>query len=301
MKKSIFIGSVLSSKVALETMIEIGVKFDLVCSLDESASNNVSDYYPLHQIAEKYEVPVLKFKKINEKSVQEAIKSIMPDFIFVIGFSQIISSELLALAQEYAIGFHPTALPKYRGRAAIPWQILLGESESMISVFRLDEEMDSGDIIYQSPYSIEARDYARDVYNKICIALSCALKECVPQIYNHSVKFIKQNHEEATYLLARRPEDGKINWNLTGREIETLIRATSKPYPGAFAYYKNSKVIFWRARIENNCKYIGVPGQLAWMNDANELGIITKDSILIVSDYEFIDSRSPFVLGHKFI
>ncbi len=300
MKKTVFIGSVLSSRVALETLIENDISIDLVCSLDESASKNVSDYYPIHEIAKKNNIPYIKFKKINSQDVLERIRQVRPDFIFVIGLSQIISQELLNLAKEYAIGFHPTPLPKYRGRAAIPWQIILGIRESKVSLFKLDQGMDSGDIICQFPYYIDETDYAMDVYKKVCDAMRCALKLSIPQIYGGTVKFIKQDHEEATYLLARKPEDGLIDWNLSGKEIETLIRATSKPYPGAFSFYNDSKVIFWKAKLEENEKFIGIPGQIAWIKDSGEIGVVTKDSLLLVYDYEIVNNDIKFIVGHKF-
>ncbi|MTI80469.1 MAG: methionyl-tRNA formyltransferase [Firmicutes bacterium] len=300
MNKTVFIGSVLSSKIALETIIETGVQIDLVCSLDESSSKNVSDYYPIHDIAKQNDIPYLKFKKINNEEVLSKIKEIEPDFIFVIGLSQIISKEILDMAKKYSIGFHPTPLPTFRGRAALPWMILLGVRDSKVSLFKLDQGMDSGDIICQYPYQIEETDYAMDLYNKVCIAMSLALKQCIPSIYNDSVEFIKQNHDEATYLLIRRPEDGKIDWNLTGKEIKTLIRAANKPYPGAFAYYKEIKVIFWKADLEENEKYIGLPGQIAWVSDNGELGILTKDSMLVVKEYSVEGEPFAFYPGHKF-
>lgn len=301
MKKTVFIGSVLSSKVALETLIETGIEVNLVCSLDERYSKNVSDYYPIHKVAEENKIPYIKFKNINSDEVILAIKEVKPDFIFVIGLSQIISKDILELANRYAIGFHPTPLPKFRGRAAIPWQIILGIRESKVSLFKLDEGMDSGDIIYQHPYIIDEDDYAIDVYNKVCSAMKHALKQCLPNIYNDSVKFIKQNEEEATYLLRRRPEDGKIDWSWPSKKIHTLIRAVSRPYPGAYAYYKDKKVIFWRANIQKNEKYIGIPGQIAWLGNNGEIGIVTGDALLIVTEYSIEDGDVKFTVGHKFV
>ncbi len=300
MKKTVFIGSVLSSKFALETLIQGNVKIDLVCSLDENASRNVSDYYPIHELAKDNNIPFIKFKKINDSEVINCIKEIEPDFIFVIGLSQIISGEILDLAKEYVIGFHPTDLPKFRGRAAIPWQIILGVKRSKVSLFKLDNGMDSGDIICKQPYIIKEKDYAMDVYLKVCKSMSKAIQESINSIYKGNVNFKKQNNYEATYLLARRPEDGKIDWNTSGKEIETLIRATSKPYPGAFSYYKDKKIIFWKANIQENRQYIGIPGQIAWIGKNKEVGIIATDSLVVVTEYDVIDDEVSLTVGHKF-
>ncbi len=300
MKKTVFIGSVLSSKVALETLIKNDIKVDLVCSLDEEVSKNVSDYFPIHEIAKENKLPYLKFKKIDSSEVKEKIQEINPDFIFVIGLSQLIPQEILDMASDYSIGFHPTPLPKHRGRAAIPWQIILGVEESKVSLFKLDEGVDSGDIIAQYPYKIEKTDYAFDVYNKVCNAMIGALNECLSKIYSNSVELAKQKHDDATYLLIRRPEDGLIDWNMPSEKIETLIRAASKPYPGAFSYYKETKVIIWKGYLEPNTKYIGINGQIAWIDDNENIGVVVDNNILVITEFEVCGSLSKFVIGTKF-
>lgn len=299
MKKTVFIGSVLSSKVALETLIENNIKLDLICSLDEEVSKNVSDYYPIHEIAIEKELPYLKFRKIDSSEVRRKIQEIKPNFIFVIGLSQLIPQEILAMAIDYSIGFHPTPLPKHRGRAAIPWQIILGVRDSKVSLFKIDDGMDSGEIIAQHPYTIEKYDYAQDVYDKICNALKLVLNKCVSKIYSDSVSFVKQNDDEATFFLVRKPEDGRIDWNKSSLEIETLIRATSRPYPGAYSVYKENHVIFWKARAEKNTRYVGLPGQIAYIK-GYEIGVITQDGIVIIEEFELENSDTKFSLGYKF-
>lgn len=299
MKKTVFIGSVASSKMALEVMIKQGITIDLVCSLDEEASANVSDYYPLHELAEQHDLPYIKFKKINSPEVIDRIKEIAPNFIFIIGLSQILSQELLDLACDYAIGFHPTPLPRYRGRAALPWMILLEEKELSVTFFKLDQGMDSGDIIEQYPYTIQDMDYVEDVYNNVCEAMKKGLERCLPGIYNDTVEFIPQNEEEATYLLIRRPEDGLISWKQPAEKIARLVRAASHPYPGAYTSYEGAKFIIWKAHTVENKRYIGLPGQIAGINADGEISVITEEGFLVITDYEY--SGKKLIVGHKFL
>lgn len=300
MKRTVFIGSVRSSKLALEALLECNIRPELVCSLDEEVSANVSDYYPLHEIAEGHGLRFLKFRKINDAQVLSQIREAKPDLIFIVGLSQIVTSEIIRSAKEYVIGFHPTPLPRFRGRAAVPWQILLGVKESAISFFKIDEGMDTGDIICQYPYRIGEKDDAGDVHESVFAAMQAALRKYIPRIYADDIEFIRQREEDATYLLTRRPEDGKIRWDRPGEEVLRLIRAVSRPYPGAFAFYKGRKVLFWRARLEANTKYFGIPGQLARIGEEKELAIVLKDSILVVTDYEAEEGTPRFTAGHKF-
>lgn len=297
--KNILIGSVGSTRAVLEEMISSKFPLEMVFSLDEKYSENVSGYCPIHDIAEQNNIPFTKFKKINEQSNIDIIKRIKPDYIFVIGLSQLISDEILNAASKGVIGFHPTPLPMFRGRAAMVWQMLLGIRETKCTMFFIDNGIDSGDIIAQEPYIIEDTDYAEDVAKKLLAALSRMTQNVLNQIINGNVNRTKQDESKATYLLARRPEDGLVDWNDTSEKIHRLIRAVSRPYPGAFANYEGRhKIIFWRADLIRDNKYIGIPGQIADITEKG-LDIVCKDGLLRVYEYSNSD-EVKLTVGHKF-
>lgn len=296
--KSILIGSVGSSREMLLAMLKVGYPITYVFSLDEEYSNKVSGYQPIHEIAAQYGIPYKKFVRINDSENIELIKNISPDYIFVIGLSQIVKKEIIDSAKIGVIGFHPTPLPKMRGRAANVWQILLGVHETKCSLFFIDEGIDSGDILGQEEYVIEDYDYAADVEKKINAAagkLSCRV---LRQIMDGTLKPEKQNEDEATYLLRRAPEDGLIDWDLPIADIHRLIRAVSHPYPGAFGLYDGRHpFIIWRADVIENKKYIGMSGQIAEITD-DYIDVVCKDGLLRVTDYENPDKVKIFA-GHK--
>jgi len=293
--KSVFIGSVALSRAALEALFELNINIDLVCSLDEAVSRNVSDYSPLHVLANEQNVPYVKFKKISE--LTETIEEISPDILFAIGLSQIIPKRIINCA-KFSIGFHPTPLPKYRGRAPIRWMILLHEPNPMISLFVLDDGMDSGDIIHQEPYAIGPDDHATEVYEAVCQALKNGLKKCVPALYDGRAKFRPQNHDEATFLLICRPEDGKIDWSADGKEIYDLIRAAAPPYPGAFSTYNGEKIIFKRASIEENRKVFGLPGQIYKIEGGKVFVCVKGGYFIVLHEYS---PTLKFTAGKKFV
>lgn len=297
--KAILIGSVGSSKLVLEEMINSKFPIEMVFSLDEAYSKNVSGYQPIHETAEENDIPYRKFKNINDIENVEIIKEINPNYIFVIGLSQLIGREIIEAAQNGVIGYHPTPLPKMRGRAAAAWQILLGIKESKCTLFFIDEGMDSGDIIGQEDYIIEDTDYIVDVGRKSKDALKSLLKKVLPQLLDNTIKPIVQNEDEATYLLKRAPEDGLIDWNQSAKKIQTLIRAVSKPYPGAYSKYRGKhKVIFWRADYIDNKKYIGLPGQIAFKTQ-DFIDIVCGDGLLRVYELQNEDNIN-LTVGHKF-
>lgn len=296
--KSILIGSVISSQIMLEEMIKTGFPVDMVFSLDEKYSKNVSGYYPIHETAEKYGIPYTKFKKVSTDENINIIQKIKPDYIFVIGLSQLIDKRILDIPSRGCVGFHPTPLPKFRGRAAMVWQILLGIHETKCTLFMLDEGMDSGDILDQEDYIIEDRDYAEDVERKLCDALRRLSNRVLHGLKNQTIIPRKQNEDEATYLLIRRPEDGLIDWREPVEKIHRLIRAVSHPYPGAFGMYDGQHpIIIWRAEIMENRNIIGIPGQICKISK-DYFEILAVDGIVRVLDWENVDNVKIFV-GHK--
>lgn len=297
--KTIVIGSVVSSEVVLQKMIENNYPVDYVFSLDEQYAQDVSGYRPIHKLAQQNHIPYKTFRKIEDSENVEIIRQLKADYIFVVGLSQLVKSDILSAASRGVIGFHPTPLPKFRGRAAMVWQVLLGVHESKCTMFLLDEGMDSGDILIQEPYIIEDIDYAEDIERKMCEAIGRMTEKLLPQLLEGSIQPVKQNEEEATYLLKRTPEDGRIDWKEPSEKIQRLIRAVSRPYPGAFSDYDGKhKVIFWKADYLENKKYYGISGQIAEVTE-EYLDIVCEDGLLRVYEYENIDGIRLFA-GHKF-
>lgn len=297
--KTILIGAVTTTRRVLETMVEVNFPISYVFSLDDEASENVSDYDPVFKTAEKFNVPYKKFKKINDEENVKIIKEIEPDYIFVIGLSQLVKDEIINAAKKGVVGFHPAPLPKYRGRATNVWQQLLGVKESAVSVFFIDDGIDSGDILAQEPYYIGENDYCQDVLDKIDEAAIIAMRKVLIGLRDNTLVPVKQNDEEATYTLKRSPEDGLIDWNQSIRDIHLLIRAISRPYPGAFSMYDGkSKIVIYKAEVLENKKYIGFNGQIAELRK-DGFDVACKDGLLRVTDYENVDNVKMFV-GHRF-
>lgn len=295
MKKVVFVGSVDSSDRALKTLIEQDVEIKLVCSLDPGCAANVSDYCPVHKTAESTGIPYVLFKDINDAETVNEIRAVSPDFIFVVGLSQIVKKEILDIPKEYSVGFHPTPIPHNRGRAALPWEILLGEKESSVTFFRLDEGMDSGDVLFREPYIIDENDYVTDVYEKVLCAMSEGLRKNVRLLLGGKIEPQKQDESDASYLLVRRPYDGVLDWGKPTNEILKVIRATSHPYPGAYSYVRGKKLKIFRAEPwELDKRYVGYNGQIAEIDAGNNLIVLTDDGALKVTEYEVEDNARVY-------
>ncbi|MFH5886337.1 methionyl-tRNA formyltransferase [Halalkalibaculum sp. DA3122] len=255
-------GSVNSSRKTLEKLFEHDMNVVGVLGLDPSVSGNVSGFVDLKRQCEQEGFGNFRyFTDINAGEVRHFIDEWRPDYLFVVGLSQLVKEPLLSLPSSGCIGFHPTRLPEGRGRGAVAW-LILGKAKGAATFFKMGAGMDDGPILAQQPFEVEEEDYAQDVIDKIIGAIGTCLDELLPGMQAGTVEAREQNHADATYLGKRNPEDGWINWQDSARSIVTLVRAVSSPLPGAFACIKGQKIIIDRASVETELNYIGVAGRI---------------------------------------
>jgi len=240
-------GSVSSSLAALEGLLRGGVEITGVLGLDDSLASRIADYRSLQGPAEVAGLPFHSFEKISEPAVEEFVHAHRPDLLWAIGLSQIVPNRLIQIARHGAVGFHPTMLPKGRGRAPVAWTILLGQSAAA-NLFFLTEEPDAGDIIIQREVPVRPDDYAEDLIARTNQVLVQAIIELSPFIKSGQLPRTPQNHSKATHYPKRTAADGRIDWGQGTDTIYRLIRAAGRPYPGAFTTLDGRRMTVWRAR-----------------------------------------------------
>ncbi|MBQ9975228.1 MAG: methionyl-tRNA formyltransferase [Clostridia bacterium] len=236
----------------IETIYEIGGRLDLMITLKDERARDKSGRIYLDEIAKKNNAELLKINNINDPEVIEALKKHRIDWLFIIGWSQIAKAEVLNTPTRGCIGMHPTLLPKGRGRAAIPWAILKGLDKTGVTLFRLDEGVDTGDIIGQGIIDIEKDTTATILYDKVNGMHTELIRRYWEDIINDRVTLTPQNHAEATEWPGRHPEDGEIFSTMTMDEADKLVRAVTHPYPGAFTVRDGVKTVIWSASFDKN-------------------------------------------------
>lgn len=235
----------------IEKIYEMGGRFEFLVTLKDDKAKNKSGRIYIDDIAQKQKIPLIKIENINEQEVIDAIKKYGIDWMFIIGWSQIAKEELLNAPRKGCIGMHPTLLPKGRGRASIPWAILKELDETGVTMFRLDQGVDTGDILGQ--YVIPLRDdtTATELYEAVTTAHIRLIEKYWNNIVNDTIIQQEQDNHIATEWPVRRPEDGELSHEMTAREAERLVRAVTHPYPGAFYIKDGKKIIVWSARISD--------------------------------------------------
>lgn len=285
-----FVGSVNTSRTALESILHHASNLVGVLELSESAARGVSGYAKLRDLAEQAGAPCLEFAKVNAPDVLNAVREWRPDLLFVVGLSQLVGDELLAMPRLGCVGFHPTLLPAGRGRAPIAW-LALGESRGAATFFLMDAGADSGPILVQEPFEVSPDEYAFDIEESVHQSIRRALGRWLPELNGGEWNPQAQDHTLATYLGKRTPADGHIDWRRPASEIAQLVRAASRPFPGAYTYLVDAKLTVWQATIVEKPNILGVPGRVLDM--AGDLPLVqTASGALRLDQYEFANNAT---------
>jgi methionyl-tRNA formyltransferase/LmbE family N-acetylglucosaminyl deacetylase len=200
--------------------------------LDDEAGARVSGFRPFDDLVAP---PVLrKIRKIRDHAAE--IAALAPDLVFVVGFSQIIPRSVLDVPPMGVIGFHTAVLPGRRGSSPVIWAMVEGLDESGVTMFYLDEGIDTGDVIAYERFSIEPDDYAADVLRKADDATVNLLRTHLDGILDGTAPRTPQPATGSTYTRRRGPADGEIDWDRPAQEIVNLVRALAPPYPLAHTF-----------------------------------------------------------------
>jgi methionyl-tRNA formyltransferase len=242
--------------LCLKEILRMGCDVTAVFTLADDLMAKTVNHHAFDDLAAQYGLPLYKVRNINSSIHVKAIEQINPDIIYVLGWSQLISKPILDIPKLGCIGVHPTLLPANRGRAPIPWAIINGLKKSGVTLFYMDEGVDSGDIVAQREFTIEYKDNAQTVSDKVS-RLQLEIVEDTWQLFEYGwAKRIPQDHSKANYWPKRTPNAGKIDWNKTNDELYNWVRGLTHPYPGAFTYFNTTKLFVWEAEpMRKNTKH----------------------------------------------
>jgi methionyl-tRNA formyltransferase len=246
--KTAFCTCVQLGKSCIEEIYRIGGKLDLLITLNDNQAKEKSGRIYLDSIAEQHNVPLVKSASINDLAVVHAVKEHKIDWLFIIGWSQIAKKVILDAPHKGCLGMHPTLLPVGRGRAAIPWAILKGLNQTGVTMFKLDEGVDTGDIVAQVAIDLREDITATELYELVNQAHIKLIADAWPFIQNDTIQLTPQDDSKATVWPGRTPEDGEITNSMTMKEADALVRAVTHPYPGAFIVRDNQRMVIWSAR-----------------------------------------------------
>jgi len=293
----VFVGCVKEGKECLQEILDVGGNVIAIFTFTDDLAEKTSGAASFEDVSQKYEIPLYKVKSTNTSESIDILKKLIPDVIFVIGWTRLVSRSVLNIPKYGCIGMHASLLPKYRGRAPVNWALINNESQTGNSVILLDEGVDTGKLLAQQRIPINLSDTCKTLYDKVAKAGKVMLREIIPSLEQGFLQQVPQNDEEASVMPKRTPEDGLIEWGKTSLELFNWVRAITYPYPGAFTYFRNKKFFIWEVRITHYSSidvsqenWTNVPGTIVSISDG--IVVLTgKNELLSIHKLNYEDEK----------
>ena len=256
---------------------------------------------PVKQVALNAGVPVLQPLKARDEKFIAELQRFQPELIAVAAFGQILPKAILDLPRWGCLNVHTSLLPKYRGASPIQSAILNGDTETGVTIMKMDVGLDTGDILTQRSTPIHDEDNAATLHDRLAQLGAELLVQTISDYTAGKVRARPQDHALATHVARIKKEQGRIDWRQPARAIWNQVRAFT-PWPGAFTFLaaqaQPQLLKIWQAEVLSRQ---GVPGEVL---SADQSGIVIAcgEGALRVTSLQREGSRrmsaQEFVSGH---
>lgn len=297
----VFFGSGRFAPKSLEAIVTGGHKISLVVTQPDKPKGRhlTLSSTEVKKKAEELGLKIIQPQNPNSLEAINALKEISADLYVVISYGHFLKKPLLQLPKLYPLNVHASLLPKYRGAAPINWAIINGEKETGVSIIRMIEAMDAGDILLKKKIPIDDKDTAIALEQKLEALAPDALMEAIQLIEKSAEKFTGQDESAVSFAPKLEKKHGAIDWNKGALEISRQIRGLI-PWPGAYTNYRGKLLKLWsaQAREENSKK----PGEILEAG-AGRLIIGTAKGSLEILELQLEGGRrlsaAAFLSGHR--
>lgn len=232
------------------------------------------------QAALELGLPILQPVKLRATEAMDQLRAWAPDVIVVAAFGQILRPELLSLPPFGCVNVHGSLLPRWRGAAPVQAAILAGDSETGITIMRMDEGIDTGPMLAQRAMPIQPEDSAATLLVRLASLGADLLMEALPSYLAGELQPQPQPDNGATYAPMLKKEDGHLDFSQPAEELARRVRAFN-PWPGAFFESDAGPIKVLAAHAETGR---GVPG--THVNHEKTPAIATSDGLLILDELQ---------------
>jgi methionyl-tRNA formyltransferase len=301
--KLIFCGTPQFAVPSLERLVAAGHDVQLVVTQPDRPQGRGMELAapPVKQSALRLSIPITQPDRIKKnEDFQARLKAIHPDAIIVVGYGRIIPDWMLHLPPYGNINVHASLLPKYRGAAPIQWAIANGESVTGVTTMKIDQGLDTGDILLKREIPIEPDDTAVTLAPRLAELGADLLVETLEEWKRGIVEPVPQDESLATHASILKKEDGLVDFNRTAAEIRNRLRGF-QPWPGAYTHFRGKTLKIIAARVADALKL--APAQLfakgerlfvgCGAGSALELLQLQPEGKKAISAREFINGYRP--------
>ena len=241
--KYVYFGSSHFSCTVLETLYAQGLSPSLVVTQPDKPRGRGLTVLPteVSEFSTKRNISMIKPDSLENEEVLNKLRNEQADFFVVADYGKILPNEILSIPKVFAVCVHPSLLPFYRGAAPIDRTLMDGKEITGVTIFKINERVDAGDILMQKEVKIAASDDIFSLMPKLAQAGAKMLIQELQKVLRNEHSFNIQDESRATYAPKLRKEDGLINWDLSALQIRNIVRATLG-WPSAYTYYKGKMV-----------------------------------------------------------
>jgi len=290
----------------LRHLAALGTKVDALVTLTEADAKKAgtTNWFDLAPFAREQGIPI---HHVASYSLQDArdlalFQTLAPAVVYVVGWQRLVPEAILRTAAKGFIGFHGSCnfLPRGRGRSPINWSIIEARDRFILHMFFIEPGVDDGKVIGCEIYDIRPEDTCRSVYYKTALAQAALMHRFSRPILEGTATGWAQEGEPF-YYPKRTPEDGRIDWSWPAEKICRLVRAVTRPYPGAFSEIRGMRVAVWHAIDlgDNQITAHAKPGEIVFVsaNAMREVIVQTGRGAVLLSEY---DAQTPLKTGDRF-
>ena len=234
--------------IGIEQLVKAGVIVQAVFTHADDPNENLW-FRSVAETAAALGIPVFAPEDVNHPLWTARIKKMAPDFIFSFYYRKVIGKDIISIPKKGAFNLHGSLLPKYRGCAPLNWAVINGEKESGVTLHKMTEKVDAGDIVAQEKFAIADSDTAKDAHLNAAAAAEKMLKKVLPSVLAGKAKGKKQDEKQATYFGRRCPANGLIDWTKDAASVRNLVRGVTRPFPGAFTFIAAQKYYIWDVKV----------------------------------------------------
>ncbi len=250
---------------------------------------------PVKTLAQRLGLLVLQPLRARDEKFIAELRTLQSDFIVVAAYGQILPQSILDLPRHGCLNVHTSLLPKYRGAAPIQWAIANGDTETGVTIMKMDAGLDTGEIVAQRRTPIQPADDSTTLHDRLARLGAELLVETIPEYVTGKIQLRPQPVEGVSHAPKIKKEDGRIDWNRPAKTIWNRLRAFT-PWPGAFTFFSGTGILpvrnkpetspatphllkIWKAEIVERS---GKPGEVL---SADKSGIVVacgKDALRIL-------------------
>ena len=207
---------------------------------------------PVKVCAQKHGITVYQPNTLRDGKAEEILREIAPDVIVVVAYGKILPKEILEIPKYGCVNGHASLLPKYRGASPIQWCIVCGETETGVTAMKMDEGMDTGDILKTVKTEIGAEETAEELFDRLSVITAELLVQTLADLESGNITPQKQDEKKASYAPIIKKEMAQLDFNnKTATEIHNAVRGYYS-WPCAYFFLENKRVKVIKAAVAEN-------------------------------------------------